>query len=1328
MRESSAQPQVPSRLEIGLLVALGLASLVSTLAGVRAERPAPRRDDLLVAAASGYQSFWSEVDSVAQHAAKTLGAESLATASSLELFERATDALPRSSRRPWALYLVDPDSQARAWSGEGLLHPLRAEDLAESGRTFRASLTTVTVLAVAPIEGHPGWRAVAGLSLPSSRLPFPLPARAHLQTHWGLSSPGAAAPAGRAEIALDRSPTLLIDEAEMALKPTVEGRWWSDPLTWLGSLILVTAIAFRRRLGWLTAPCVAAGTVAWGLTAGTSLSWLLALALSVVAVFVSGALALRRKTVMAPIWSGALGAALLLVVAFVVHRMASPDLLDLAEHFAAGGQAWVARAILFLVALAWLGCLARGGDSGGTEGRTRPLWLGASAIAVGAMLADFPWLAGLLLLVGGSVLARGLAARSIRRRPLTLGALAVIAALAAASASEIAHRTQLRHHLGATVLAALAPPTRAETGALRDEVAEHFENLDLSDLATSDIFELEDNDLAFELWRRSPLARGRAVSAVALRGPDEVEYLFSFGVPLGSTGRPQIQSRERPFDAPVWDFALLNEVVPVALGGELWGDVEYWLLVRPGFRLAEQRLRDVEGDLLRGGPAGRGAVQRQVAPASFAHYSNSRLARISPWLEPPELPEDVLETGEGFMRTPDGPSWVWTSREAEGTRAVFLSRLSPLAAFERVGIQALGSLMPPLILLLVVLALRLSRSTFRRRLRDLWRSYASRLVLVFSLLVLVPAVIVDVLVLRVIRERAEAEQLSEARGALVAAQRVLGEYSASLEPGVGLDTVFDDDLLSWLAGVLGHDVNLYWTDTSELLASSRQELFAAGLLPRRVPGEIYAELRLRGKRLASRLQNTGATEYTELYAPLTAPGEALEDAAYFLSIPLLAQQEQVAGELEALRHKIVLATTLLVLLLVALGARLAASFTAPLEEIVQGTQRIATGAEQLGLAPKELELATLVEAIDRMAERIAVGRQRLLLEKQVVERMVDNITAAVVSIDGSHRVLMQNKVAFDLLGTQVGVPIETSMAETDNLGKVLAGLRRSEVQGGAETVSLTSGEEDDLRQWSLIWVPIPGEGEPSALIVVEDVTEVVRSQRLQAWAEMARMIAHEIKNPLTPIQLSAEHMREVRQRDPSSFDKVFDQCINNILHHVEELRSIASEFSTYSRIPRIEPVTGNLTASVRELVAGYQVAQPSGISVTFTSEGDDVHALFDGKLLRRALRNLIENAIRAVDEGGAVEVTVGRELGAAVVRVLDEGPGVEPDQLGRIFDPYFSTHDTGTGLGLPIARRIIEEHGGEIHARNRSHGGLEVRVVLPEGGVPGRGRESSTVR
>jgi PAS domain S-box-containing protein len=631
-----------------------------------------------------------------------------------------------------------------------------------------------------------------------------------------------------------------------------------------------------------------------------------------------------------------------------------------------------------------------------------------------------------------------------------------------------------------------------------------------------------------------------------------------------------------------------------------------------------------------------------------------------------------------------------------------------------------GSLALSMLLLVAAAAglvalLALTRASFRDVARRAVRSYSKRLLLLYGALLLVPLVALNVLLLRNLEKRLFAEQRVQGQAAVRSAQQVLGEYVLSLEPGFGLETALDDELLVWLSRVLHHEVNLYWGST--INASSKRELFSAGLLPERIPGDIYAQLLLLGHDLAWRTSSAGGSDYLELYAPLRIPGAEEGRTRLFLSLPLLAQQQELQRELAELRRRAVLLTAALFLLAAAIGTRLARTFTRPIQQLVEGTRRIAGGATSLELAPSEQELAALVGAIDEMARRIAEGRQRLVREKQVVDRMVENVNSAVVSLDERGRVLLANRLAGELLGAGVGAPLRETLAAHAELQPVARFLGEVGPEPVETTVRLARGGEE--REVRLAWVPVPGAGEPSALLVVEDVTDVLRSQRLQAWAEMARIIAHEIKNPLTPIRLSAEHMVEVHQRDPQRFAEVFERCTGNILRQVDELQQIAQEFSTYSRIPRLEAQPGDLATTVAEVVETYRTASPAGVEVRLLADPPSVPARFDAKLLRRALRNLLENALRASAGRGEVEVRLQAPLagrkGAATITVADRGPGVPAELLQRIFDPYFSTHDTGTGLGLPITRRIAEEHGGSIAARNRIGGGLEVVIMIPLG-------------
>jgi signal transduction histidine kinase len=703
-------------------------------------------------------------------------------------------------------------------------------------------------------------------------------------------------------------------------------------------------------------------------------------------------------------------------------------------------------------------------------------------------------------------------------------------------------------------------------------------------------------------------------------------------------------------------------------------------------------------------------IDEAIGPASFSVYENRPRPSLGPRSAPP-LGREELESPSFSVRS-DGVRYRgWTHASESATEVVLLAAPSPFETIERIGVHVLGT---ALLIAAFGLTLWVAAGSGRQRLTRGWqqvyRSYSKKLLVVYGLLLLLPLSLLSIVLLGVLGDRLGRSQEIAAESAMEAAQHVLGEYVLSLEPGFGVDTAIDDDLLAWLARVIDHEVNLYWGST--LYASSNPELFTAGFLPARIPGDIYAELAIESANSASRPRQANRERYIELYAPLRIPGIRSQETL-FLSIPLLAQQEQAAREIAVLRTRVVLVALLLLAAVAAVASRLSHNFTLPLMRLVEGTQAIAGGASSVDLEPTELELASLVDAINDMARKIAEARENLVREKQVMEKMVQNITAGVVSLDGDRRVLLRNRVAAEILGVDVGESLSQALEGDERLSPLSDFLTTIGDQPSQGTLVVHAGE-GEARDWSVVWVPLPGEGEPTSLLVVEDVSEVVRGQRLQAWAEMARMIAHEIKNPLTPIRLSTEHMVDVRESNPEAFDDVFERCSRNILHQVDELHQIATEFSTYSRIPQVDRSRGDLVAAVREVVDSYGAAPPKGITIALESSVDTLEAHFDRRLFGRALRNLLENALKASGKGGRVKVTVEVASDQVAVSVADRGPGVDAETLDRMFDPYFSDSG-GTGLGLPISRRIIEEHGGTLTAANRPGGGLTSTIRLPLG-------------
>jgi nitrogen fixation/metabolism regulation signal transduction histidine kinase len=232
-------------------------------------------------------------------------------------------------------------------------------------------------------------------------------------------------------------------------------------------------------------------------------------------------------------------------------------------------------------------------------------------------------------------------------------------------------------------------------------------------------------------------------------------------------------------------------------------------------------------------------------------------------------------------------------------------------------------------------------------------------------------------------------------------------------------------------------------------------------------------------------------------------------------------------------------------------------------------------------------------------------------------------------------------------------------------------------------------------------------------------TQLQRTNRLEAWAEMARQVAHDIKNPLTPIQLSAEHLRRVHLDRGTPLSPVLEQCVDTILVQVRMLRQISSEFASFASSPTARPQPVPLPALVDEVMAGYRIGLPSNVRVEARLPDDLPLVQIDRALLGRAMINIIENALHAMPSGGVVTVGASRPEPEWVrVSLADTGVGMDAAALARLFEPYFSTKAAGTGLGLTIARRNIELMGGRIDVQSEKGVGTTVSLDLPVASAP----------
>ncbi len=328
----------------------------------------------------------------------------------------------------------------------------------------------------------------------------------------------------------------------------------------------------------------------------------------------------------------------------------------------------------------------------------------------------------------------------------------------------------------------------------------------------------------------------------------------------------------------------------------------------------------------------------------------------------------------------------------------------------------------------------------------------------------------------------------------------------------------------------------------------------------------------------------------------------------------------------------------------------------------------------------------------RTGGREAILTVPLANQQREIEREIDEIDRGV------HLAAL----FFILLGAGIGL----SMAEriADPVRRLTRATRRIAQGDFDERVALHS--QDELRRLVDAFNSMASE-------LKAQRTQLERTHRLEAWAEMARQVAHEIKNPLTPIQLSAEHLRRVHADRGEPLGEVLDNCVTSILGQVRLLRQISSEFSSFAASPtaRLAPV--NLPELVAEVVDPYRTGLAGRVSIDNRVSPDLPRVVVDRTLIARALSNIVENALHAMPGSGSLTLTSEVAGGEVILRVRDTGVGMDEEALARVFEPYFSTKATGTGLGLPIARRNVELSGGAIEVTSRKGEGTEVTLRLP---------------
>jgi two-component system, NtrC family, nitrogen regulation sensor histidine kinase NtrY len=405
---------------------------------------------------------------------------------------------------------------------------------------------------------------------------------------------------------------------------------------------------------------------------------------------------------------------------------------------------------------------------------------------------------------------------------------------------------------------------------------------------------------------------------------------------------------------------------------------------------------------------------------------------------------------------------------------------------------------------------------------------------------------------------------------------------------------------------------------------------------------------------------------------------------------------------------------------VLIGLNFANGLVAPIRRLMNAANIVSTGDlhVQVPVHRSGGDLAQLGETFNKMTQELRTQRDELVnasdlidSRRRFIEAVLSSASAGIIGVDASGSVGILNRSAEKLIGQAesetLDHPLSEVLPELDDMMKTAREGTQRLVQG---QITINRGGHERILSVR-VSAEQTSQSRDSYIITLDDITELVSAQRTSAWGDVARRIAHEIKNPLTPIQLSAERIRRKFGKVIAEDKAIFEQCTDTIVRQVDDIRRMVDEFSRFARMPKPVMEGEDVADTVRQAVFLMRVGHPD-IDIEAEIKADPIRAQFDRRLISQALTNIIKNATEAIEAvpaeelgRGRIDVIAAREGDDVVIDVIDNGVGLPKVSRARLLEPYVTTREKGTGLGLAIVGRVLEDHGGRIEL----HDAAEIR-------------------